>query len=335
MTTAKHIFKCIDAHTCGNPVRVVIDNRPELAGSSMIEKRAFFEHNFDWIRQGLMFEPRGHEAMSGSIIYPPLEPESDLSILFIEVSGCLPMCGHGTIGTVTAVIEAGLVQPKTPGLLVLDTPAGRVDASYKMDGDTVESVTLTNVASFLHSCGHEIEVPVLGKLKVDVSYGGNFYAIIEQQENYDDLQQLTVDEIRYLSPIVRAEINSVQEFVHPHNPLIKDVSHVMWTGKPLTGLANSRNAVFYGERGIDRSPCGTGTSARLAQLVQRGDLEIGETFVHESIIGSHFTGTAIAKTSIDSYAGIMPTIEGWARITGNNEIIIDDRDPYAHGFMLA
>jgi 4-hydroxyproline epimerase len=335
MTTAKHIFKCIDAHTCGNPVRVVIGNRPELPGLSMIEKRAFFAENFDWIRKGLMFEPRGHEAMSGSIIYPPLEPESDLSILFIEVSGCLPMCGHGTIGTVTAVIEAGLVQPKTPGLLILDTPAGRVDARYKMDGDSVESVTLTNVASFLHSSGHEIEIPVLGKLKVDVSYGGNFYAIIGQQENYDDLQQLSVDEIRYLSPLVRAEINSLQEFVHPHNPLIKGVSHVMWTGKPLTSLANSRNAVFYGERGIDRSPCGTGTSARMAQLVQRGDLEIGEAFIHESIIGSHFTGTAIEKTVIGSYEGIIPTVEGWARITGNNEIIIDDRDPYAHGFILA
>jgi 4-hydroxyproline epimerase len=335
MTTAKHTFKCIDAHTCGNPVRVVIDNSPELPGSTMIEKRAFFEQNFDWIRQGLMFEPRGHEAMSGSIIYPPLEPESDLAILFIEVSGCLPMCGHGTIGTVTAVIEAGLVQPKTPGLLVLDTPAGKVDARYKMDGDIVESVTLTNVASFLHSSALKIEVPVLGKLKVDVSYGGNFYAIIEQQENYDDLQQLSVDEIRFLSPLVRAEINSVQEFIHPHNPLIKGVSHVMWTGKPKTGLANSRNAVFYGERGIDRSPCGTGTSARMAQLVQRGDLDIGETFIHESIIGSHFAGTAIEKTFVGDYEGIIPTVEGWARITGNNEIIIDDRDPYAHGFILA
>lgn len=335
MTSTTQIFKCIDAHTCGNPVRVVIDNQPELAGSSMVEKRRSFETDFDWIRQGLMFEPRGHDAMSGSIIYPPLDPQFDLSILFIEVSGCLPMCGHGTIGTVTAVIEEQLVKPKTPGLLVLETPAGRVDASYIMDGDYVESVTLTNVASFLHSTGHEIEVPILGRLIVDVSYGGNFYAIIEQQENYNDLQQLSVDEIRYLSPLVRTEINSIQEFIHPQNSLIKGVSHVMWTGKAQTKTATSRNAVFYGERGIDRSPCGTGTSARMAQLVQRGDLEIGEAFIHESIIGSHFTGTAIGKTSVSNFEGIIPGVQGWARVTGRNEIIIDSRDPYAHGFLLS
>lgn len=335
MTKTKQIFKCIDAHTCGNPVRVVIDNRPELRGATMIEKRRDFEKQYDWIRRGLMFEPRGHDAMSGSIIYPPINPESDLSILFIEVSGCLPMCGHGTIGTVTVAIEENLVTPKAAGILLLDTPAGIVKAEYSMKDDYVESVKLSNVASFLHSTGQVIEVPVLGKLKVDVSYGGNFYAIIEKQENYQDLEQLTVDEIRYLSPIVRDEINAMQKFEHPENPLINGVSHVMWTGKPRTDLAHARNAVFYGERGIDRSPCGTGTSARMAQLVHRGDLKIGEDFVHESIIGSHFTGQVIAETSLGQYQGIMPTVKGWAKITGRNEIIIDPLDPYAYGFLLS
>jgi 4-hydroxyproline epimerase len=282
-----------------------------------------------------MFEPRGHDAMSGSIIYPAVNAESDLSILFIEVSGCLPMCGHGTIGTVTVAIEEKLVEPKTPGLLVLDTPAGKIETSYKLDGDYVESVTLTNVTSFLHSSNLEIEVPILGKLKLDVSYGGNFYAIIEQQENYRDLEQLSVDEIRFLSPIVRQEINSIQEFTHPENPLINGVSHVMWTGKPRSPGANSRNAVFYGERGIDRSPCGTGTSARMAQLASRGELGVGDSFVHESIIGSLFTGRVKQQASIGNQQGIVPTIEGWARVTGRNEIIIDTRDPYAHGFLLA
>jgi 4-hydroxyproline epimerase len=334
MSPSKNVFKCIDAHTCGNPVRVVIDNGPELSGSNMIEKRKYFESNFDWIRKGLMFEPRGHEAMSGSIIYPALDDDYDLSILFIEVSGCLPMCGHGTIGTVTVAIEENLVQPKTPGLLVLDTPAGRVEASYKMDGNYVESVKLSNVPSFLHSSRLEIELPILGSLNLDVSYGGNFYAIIEQQHGYSDLEQLSVDEIRYLSPIVRTEVNAIQEFVHPDNPLISGVSHVMWTGMPRSKGANSRNAVFYGDRGIDRSPCGTGTSARMAQLVSRGDLAIGDTFIHESIIGSQFIGRAERQTTVGSYEGIIPTVEGWARVTGRNEIIIDDRDPYAHGFLL-
>jgi len=334
MSASKNVFKCIDAHTCGNPVRVVIDNRPELSGSNMIEKRQYFETNFDWIRKGLMFEPRGHEAMSGSIIYPAPDDEHDLSILFIEVSGCLPMCGHGTIGTVTVAIEENLVQPKTPGLLILDTPAGRVEASYRMDGNYVESVKLSNVASFLHSTGLEIEIPILGKLSLDVSYGGNFYAIIEQQPGYRGLEQLSIDEIRHLSPIVRTEVNAIQEFVHPDNPQISGVSHVMWTGLPRTREANSRNAVFYGDRGIDRSPCGTGTSARMAQLFRRGDLAIGEMFIHESIIGSQFIGRAEQQTRVGSYEGIIPTVEGWARVTGKNEIIIDDRDPYAHGFLL-
>jgi len=335
MTHSRQLFKCIDAHTCGNPVRVVIDNRPQLDGATMLEKRQFFQDNFDWIRQGLMFEPRGHDAMSGSIIYPAVNAESDLSILFIEVSGCLPMCGHGTIGTVTVAIEEKLVEPKTPGLLVLDTPAGKIEASYKLDGDYVESVTLTNVTSFLHSANLEIEVPILGKLKLDVSYGGNFYAIIEPQENYRDLEQLSVDEIRFLSPFVRQEVNAIQEFVHPGDPLINGVSHVMWTGKPRSPGANSRNAVFYGERGIDRSPCGTGTSARIAQLASRGELGVGDSFVHESIIGSLFTGRVKQQASIGKQQGIVPTIEGWAQVTGKNEIIIDTRDPYAHGFLLS
>ncbi len=300
----------------------------------MIEKRDYFERHFDWIRQGLMFEPRGHDAMSGSIIYEPADPEYDLSILFIEVSGCLPMCGHGTIGTVTAAIEEKLVTPKTPGQLVLDTPAGKVLASYRMDGDYVESVRLENVPSFLHTANLEIELPEMGRLTVDVSYGGNFYAIVEPQQNYRDLAQLSADEIRFLSPVVRNEVNSIRDFVHPDNPLINGVSHVMWTGQPQSEIANSRNAVFYGERGIDRSPCGTGTSARMAQLAKRGELEIGENFVNESIIGSHFTGKAIANTRVGEYDAILPTVEGWARVTGRNEIIIDPRDPYAGGFLL-
>ncbi len=334
MTRPKHIFQCIDAHTCGNPVRVVIGNRPELDGLTMIEKRQCFENKYDWIRQGLMFEPRGHDAMSGSIIYPPVNPESDLSILFIEVSGCLPMCGHGTIGTVTVAIEENLVTPKTPGVLVLDTPAGKVEAEYGMKDGHVDWVKLSNVASFLHSTDLVIEVPVLGSIKVDISYGGNFYAIIEKQDNYQDLEQLSVDQIRFLSPIVRDKINSIEAFVHPRNPLINRVSHVMWTGKPRSEMAHARNAVFYGERGIDRSPCGTGTSARMAQLSHRGDLKIGEDFIHESIIGSHFTGRVVAETTVGPFKGILPTVKGWAKIMARNEIIIDERDPYAHGFLL-
>ena len=330
----RNAYKIIDAHTCGNPVRVVTSNRPELFGETMSEMRQHFLSDYDWIRTGLMFEPRGHDAMSGAILYPPGRLEFDMGVLFIEVSGCLPMCGHGTIGTVTVAIEENLVEPKEPGVLKLETPAGLVEARYEMNNGYVDSVELTNVPAFLHSTEITVNVPELGELVMDVSYGGNFYAIIEPQKNYTGLDQFSVDDIRRFSPVIRNEINKMDEFIHPQDATIRNVSHVMWTDKAKDKNADSRNAVFYGDRGIDRSPCGTGTSARVAQLVSRGELRIGEKFVHESIIGSLFTGCALKEATIGRYQGVIPTISGWARITGHNEIFLDDRDPYVKGFLL-
>lgn len=328
------IFDCVDAHTCGNPVRVVTSSQPQLQGSTMREKRQHFMSEYDWIRTGLMYEPRGHDAMSGSILYPPTTEGHDLGVLFIEVSGALPMCGHGTIGTVTVAIERDLVAPKTPGLLKLDTPAGTVLASYVINRGYVESVTLENVPAFLHSSGHEVDISGLGRLRIDVSFGGNFYAIVEPQPGYAGLDSMSVDDIRRHSLEVRKRANELGEFVHPEDGTISGVSHVMWTDNPRHPEASMRNVVLYGERGIDRSPCGTGTCARMAQLVARGNLQIGEKFVHESIIGSLFTGYATKKTRIGTWEAIVPTVAGWARITGRNQIIIDQRDPYASGFIL-
>jgi 4-hydroxyproline epimerase len=328
-----HTFFCIDGHTCGNPVRLVTGGAPALVGNSMIERRAHFEREFDWVRTSLMFEPRGHDVMSGSILYPPTRPDCDIAILFIEVSGCLAMCGHGTIGTVTFAIEHGLVQPREPGALRLDTPAGLVLAHYKMDGAHVESVRLTNVPSFLHSRDLDVEVEGLGKLRFDVAYGGNFYAIVEAQPGYADLTALTPSDIQRLSPIVRRLANEKYSFVHPEKPEIKGLSHVMWTGKPTHG-GDARNAVFYGDKAIDRSPCGTGTSARLAQLAAKEQLAIGKPFVHESIIGTKFTGIALERTRVGSFDGIVPSVEGWARVTGHNTIFVNERDPLRHGFLL-
>ncbi|MCZ4280766.1 4-hydroxyproline epimerase [Kiloniella laminariae] len=329
-----HTFFCVDAHTCGNPVRVVAGGGPLLEGKSMLERRAHFLAEYDWIRTGLMFEPRGHDIMSGSILYPPTRGDCDIGILFIETSGCLPMCGHGTIGTVTVMIERGLVKPKTPGTLRLDTPAGLVIADYHMNGEHVDSVRIRNVASFLHSSDLTIDVPEWGKLRFDVAYGGNFYAIIEPQDNYHDLSDITPGEIQRLSPVIRRLINEKYSFIHPEDERINGCSHVQWTGKPTNHDAHARNAVFYGDKGIDRSPCGTGTSARMAQLAARGDLKVGEDFVHESIIGSLFRGRVEDQTSIGDYKAIIPSIEGWARIHGLNTLFIDDRDPYAKGFLL-
>jgi len=223
---ARHTFSCIDAHTCGNPVRVVAEGGPRLVGATMIEKRQHFLSEFDWVRTGLMFEPRGHDVMSGSILYPPTREDYDAGALFIEVSGCLPMCGHGTIGTVTVAIERGLVTPREPGILRLDTPAGLVEARYEKDGEYVTSVRLTNVPAFLHDTDLRVDVPELGTLRMDVAYGGNFYAIVEAQENYGDLDDLTPGDIQRLSPVVSQLMNEKYDFIHPQQPAIKDLTHV-------------------------------------------------------------------------------------------------------------
>ena len=290
VTVRPNTFFCIDGHTCGNPVRLVAGGGPALNGASMMEKRLDFLARYDWIRTGLMFEPRGHDMMSGAILYPPGRPDCDIGVLYIETSGCLPMCGHGTIGTVTFAIERGLVQPREPGVLRLETPAGLVEARYEMKNGYVESVRLTNVGSYLAAEGVTADCPGLGAITVDIAYGGNFYAIVEPQANYDDVAQLTPGDILRLSPLLRRALNEVVEVVHPENPKIRGVSHILWTGKPTQPGADARNAVFYGDKAIDRSPCGTGTSARMAQLHAKGRLKPGDSFVHESIIGSLFTG---------------------------------------------
>lgn len=331
---ARHTFSCIDGHTCGNPVRLVSGGAPPLQGATMLEKRAHFLAEYDWIRTGLMFEPRGHDMMSGSILYPPTRPDCDIAILFIETSGCLPMCGHGTIGTVTMAIENGLVRPRTPGVLKLDTPAGLVTATYRQEGAHVEEVRLTNIASYLHAEGLPVECPGLGRLVVDVAYGGNFYAIVDAQDGFRDMADYTAGQLLQWSPLLRRALNEAYSFVHPERPEINGLSHILWTGAPKAPGATARNAVFYGDKAIDRSPCGTGTSARMAQWAAKGRLRPGQSFVHESIIGSMFDGRVEAPARVGDRDGIIPSIAGWARMTGYNTIFIDDRDPYATGFQV-
>jgi len=335
---ATHTFFCIDGHTCGNPVRVVAGGGPPAVGDTASDRRDHFLQHHDWIRRALMFEPRGHDMMSGSLLYPPTRSDCDAGIIFIETSGCLPMCGHGTIGTVTFAIERGLVQPREPGVLRLDTPAGLVEGRYEMDGPYVASVRITNVPSFLAAEALRVDVPDLGPLTVDVAYGGNFYAIVEPQDGFRDMADVSAGDILRLSPLVRAAVNAAQTFVHPDNPAIRGVSHVMWTGEPsesgAVAGAHARNAVFYGDRAIDRSPCGTGTSARMAQWAARGQLAVGDAFVHESIIGTLFHGRVEGATEVGGRPAIVPSIAGWAQLTGINTIFVDDRDPLAGGFQV-
>lgn len=330
----RHTFFCIDGHTAGNPVRLVAGGAPLLRGATMLDRRQDFLERFDWIRTGLCFEPRGHDMMSGGFLYPPTKDENDVGILFIETSGCLPMCGHGTIGMLTFGLEHGLITPRTPGKLRVEVPAGEIEVEFGQEGNRVSWVRIRNVASYLAVEGLKIDVPGFGELTIDIAYGGNFYAIVEPQGPYAGLDQLGAARIIELSRAIRALVQEAVDPVHPVDRRIHGVHHVMWTDKPRSEGADGRNAVFYGERAIDRSPCGTGTSARLAHLTAKGRLKPGDKFVHESFIGSRFIGRVEQAVDLGGTPAIIPSIEGSAVSTGFNTIWIDREDPFWSGFSV-
>lgn len=330
----KSVFFCIDGHTAGNPVRLVAGGAPLLRGDNMGERRKDFLARFDWIRTGLCFEPRGHDMMSGGFLYPPTQADTDVGILFMETSGCLPMCGHGTIGIITFGIEHGLIVPREPGRLKVEVPAGIIDIEYGTEGKKVTWVRIRNVPAYVAATGIKIDVPDFGPLTVDISYGGNYYAIVEPQGVYEGLDALKADRIKALSRTVRAMLQEVIDPVHPVDPRIHGVSHVLWTDKPLSADADGRNAVFYGDNAIDRSPCGTGTSARLAHLVSKGRLKEGDRFVHESYIGSRFIGRVEKISELGGKPAIIPSVEGSAIATGFNTIWIDLDDKFWSGFSV-
>ncbi|MGF1525657.1 MAG: 4-hydroxyproline epimerase, partial [Candidatus Competibacterales bacterium] len=249
-------------------------------------------------------------------------------------SGCLPMCGHDTIGAVTYCLEEGLVIPRVEGRLAVETPAGRVDVEYAVSQGRVTQVRLFNVASYRHAAGVTLETAELGRLTVDVAYGGNFYVIVEPQAHWPGLEGMTASRLVALSPSLRAAAQAAVAPVHPEDERIRGVSHVMWCDAPLHPEADARNAVFYGDKGLDRSPCGTGTSARMAQLAARGQLSPGDTFVHESLIGTLYHCRVAGATTVGDFPAISPVIGGWAMITGYNTLFLDDRDPFVHGFQL-
>jgi 4-hydroxyproline epimerase len=330
----RHIFFCIDGHTAGNPVRLVVGGAPLLRGANMAEKRQDFLVRFDWIRTGLCFEPRGHDMMSGGFFYAPHRDDTDLGILFIETSGCLPMCGHGTIGMITFGVEHGLITPREAGKLRVEVPAGVIDITYAQEGSKVSSVRVRNVPAYVAATDIRIDVPGIGPLSVDVAYGGNYYAIIEPQGAYRGLDALGASRIVELSARVRDAVRQQFNPVHPLDPTIRGVSHVLWADLPKASDVDGRNAVFYGDRAIDRSPCGTGTSARLAHLAAKGRLKVGDRFVHESYIGSRFIGRIEGEAQVGDYAAILPSIEGSAIATGYNTIFIDPADVFSHGFQV-
>ncbi|WP_061292480.1 proline racemase family protein [Herbidospora cretacea] len=332
MRTRK-IFHAVDSHTEGMPTRVITGGVGVIPGATMAERREHFMANLDHLRTLLMYEPRGHAAMSGAILQPPTRPDADWGVLYIEVSGCLPMCGHGTIGVATVLVETGMVEVVEPVTTIrLDTPAGLVTASVAVRDGVAESVTIENVPSYVHALAQTIKVDGLGELTYDLAYGGNFYAILPIEAVGLPFDRAYKQQILDAGLAIMDVINR-DEPVHPRDPGIHGCHHVQFLA-PGSTAGHSRHAMAIHPGWFDRSPCGTGTSARMAQLHALGELPLGADFVNESFIGTRFTGRLVGESAVGDRPAVVPHITGRAWLTGTAQYFLDPRDPFPQGFLL-
>jgi len=328
------IFHAVDSHTEGMPTRVITGGFGVIPGASMFERRKFFVEHLDHVRQLLMNEPRGHSAMSGAILQPPTRPDADYGVLYIEVSGCLPMCGHGTIGVATVLVETGMVEVTEPVTTIrLDTPAGLVVAEVRVRDRVAESVTLTNVPSFALGLDKKLAVAPWGQVRYDMAFGGNFYAIVQLDDLGIGFARENKQQIMDAGLAIMAAINEQDIPVHPANPGISGCHHV-YLAAPGANARHSRHAMAIYPGWFDRSPCGTGTSARMAQLHARGELPLDTDFDNESFIGTHFIGRLIREGELNGMTTVVPTFTGRAWITGTAQYLLDPRDPFPRGFVL-
>ena len=331
---ARRMFHAVDSHTEGMPTRVVVGGVGTIPGDTMFDRRRYFMAHLDGIRKALMYEPRGHSAMSGAILQPPSRPDADWGVVFIEVSGCLPMCGHGTMGVATVLVETGMVEVTEPVTRVrLDTPAGLVVAEVTVRDGAAESVSLVNVPAFTHGLDQTVTVEGIGQVSYDMAYGGNFYAILGLDQAGIPFDRAHKERILSAGLAVMAAINAQNEPVHPGNPEIRGCHHVQFLA-PDANAKHSRHAMAIYPGWFDRSPCGTGTSARLAQLHTRGEISVGDELVNESFIGSRFYGRILEETEIMGVPAVIPQITGRAWITGTAQYVIDPDDPFPEGFQL-
>jgi proline racemase len=331
---SRRTFHTVESHTEGMPTRVVVGGVGTIPGATMAERRLWFMEHSDDIRTLLMYEPRGHAAMSGAILQPPTTPDADWGVLFIEVSGLLPMCGHGTIGVATVLVETGMVEVREPVTVIrLDTPAGPVTAEVSVADGVARSVTLRNVASFAHALDRTVKVPGLGEVRYDLAYGGNFYAIVDLEELGLPFERNASGELLAAGLKIMAAVNEADEPVHPERPDIHGCHHVYLTA-PGSTARHSRHAMAIHPGWFDRSPCGTGTSARMAQLHARGELPLHTDFVNESFIGTTFVGRLLAETSVGGRTAVSPSITGRAWVTGTSQFGLDPEDPFPAGFVL-
>ncbi len=331
----KRLISAIDSHTEGEPTRVVIGGVPVIPGTTIQAKWEWAKTHLDGLRKLLMFEPRGSAFMSGSIVTAPCTPGADVGVIYIEVSGFLPMCGHGTIGTCTVLVEAGLVPVTEPvTAIVLDTPAGLVRAKVEVADGIAKSVTIQNVPAFLYKADQKVVVPELGEVVLDIAYGGNFYAIVQAEQVGLELVPGRAKEIVRKGSLIREAILGQVPVQHPTLPAINRCTHVRFVSPSSDPGVTTRNAVLYSAEAIDRSPCGTGTSAEMAARFSKGLQRIGEEMVSESIIGSRFYGSLVEQTQVGPFPAVIPTIRGSAYISGIHQVVLDERDPFPEGFYL-
>lgn len=331
---SRHVYHAVDSHTEGMPTRVITGGVGTLPGATMAERREHVMRHLDHVRTLLMYEPRGHAAMSGAILQPPTRPDADYGVLYIEVSGLLPMCGHGTIGVATVLVETGMVTVTEPVTTVrLDTPAGLVSADVRVEDGAAVSVTLTNVPAFCAGLDRTVEVPGYGTVAYDLAYGGNFYAVVSLDALGLPFDRDRKDELLAAGLALMEAVNAGQRPVHPEDPAIGGVKHV-YLAAPGSDAVHSRHAMAIHPGWFDRSPCGTGTSARMAQLHARGELPLGRDFVNESFIGTRFTGRLVGETTVGGLPAVVPTVTGRAWITGTAQYFLDPADPFPAGFLL-
>lgn len=325
----------IDTHTMGEPTRIIVGGLPVIPGNTMPEKKKYLEENMDYIRSMVMHEPRGHKDMFGAIITQPTCPEADIGVIFMDGGGYLNMCGHGSIGVSTMLVETGMVEKVEPFTeIVLEAPAGLIKARVEVENGKVKGTSITNVPSFLYKEDIEIQVPNVGKVKLDISFGGSFFALVNANQLGMKVDLENVNELVEVGLAIRDILNRDVKISHPEKPHINTVDLVEIYDLPSTEGADFKNVVVFGMGQFDRSPCGTGTSAKIATLYAKGKIGIDEPFVYESITGTTFIGKVLRKTKIGEYNGIVPEITGRAFITGFNQLVVDPEDPFRNGFAL-
>lgn len=325
----------IDSHTMGEPTRVVIGGVPNIPGKTLPEKKAYLEENMDYLRRAIMHEPRGHNDMFGSILVQPVSDEADIGIIFMDGGGYLNMCGHGTIGASTIAIESGMVPKVEPYTeLTLEAPAGLIRVKAAIENGRVKEVSFRNVPAFLYKEDVKINVPEIGEITLDIAFGGSFFAIVDAKQLGIKITPENATKLKDIGLKIRDIVNKEIKVQHPTLDHIKTVDLVEIYDEPTNPEATLKNVVVFGEGQVDRSPCGTGTSAKMATLFAKGKLKEGELFVYESIIGTMFKGRVVGTTKVGEFDAVIPEITGSAYITGFNTFVIDEDDPMKYGFSL-